>query len=99
MPPVSQAKSNEIDLAMMTSTELEKQQDLAKTEIQELNVKLRAFQQNNARGLADLKNKQAKTLNTKEEESQKFMMVRHYFNFIRKWNGGMKLRQRTCTRL
>jgi hypothetical protein len=63
------------DLAMMTSKELEVQQDKAKEEIQELNVKLRAFQQTNARALADLKNKQVKLLKSKEEESQKFMMV------------------------
>jgi uncharacterized protein YcbK (DUF882 family) len=64
-----------IDLAMMTSTELEAQQDKAKAEIQELNVKLRAFQKNNQRALADLKNKQATVIKAKEEECQKFMIV------------------------
>jgi hypothetical protein len=68
------------DLAMMTSNELEAHQDKAKAEIQELNVKLRAFQQTNARALADLKNTQTKLMKTKEEEAQKFMMVRLSFN-------------------
>jgi hypothetical protein len=68
------------DLAMMTSTELEAQQDKAKVEIQELNVKLRAFQQSNAKAFADLKNNQAKLMKTKEEEAKKFMMVLLSFN-------------------
>jgi hypothetical protein len=68
------------DLAMMTSTELEAQQDKAKVEIQGLNVKLRAFQHSNERALADLKNTQVKLMKTKEEEAKKFMMVRLSFN-------------------
>jgi hypothetical protein len=68
------------DLAMMTSTELEAHQDKAKAEIQGLNVKLRTFQQSNARALADMKNKQAKLMKAKEEEAKKFMMVIESFN-------------------
>jgi hypothetical protein len=63
------------DLALMNSDALEKQQEKAKKEINELTTKLKAFQQNNARALADLKNAQAKMLKNKEEESQKFMLV------------------------
>jgi hypothetical protein len=87
------------DLAMMTSTELEKQQDLAKKKIHELTTKLRAFQQINEKALLELMNKQEGLLNAKEEDSQKFMMVLISFNSSRKWNGGMKSSQRTCTRL
>jgi hypothetical protein len=63
------------DLAMMNSTDLEKQQEIAKKEIQELTTKLRAFQKSNERALEDLKGKQMKQLKGKEEESQKIMMV------------------------
>jgi hypothetical protein len=63
------------DLALMNSDALEKQQEKAKKEINELTTKLKAFQQNNARALADLKNAQAKMLKNKEEEFQKFMLV------------------------
>jgi hypothetical protein len=51
-------------MSMMTSTELEAQQEKAKVEIQGLNVKLRAFQQSNERAMADLKNTQAKLMKT-----------------------------------
>jgi hypothetical protein len=75
------------DLAMMNSKDLEKQQDKARKEIQELTTKLRAFQQSNERALEDLKTKQMKQLKGKEEESQKFMMVLISFNEFRKWSG------------
>jgi hypothetical protein len=63
------------DLAMMNSTDLEKHQEIAKKEIQDLTTKLRAFQKSNERALEDLKGKQMKQLKGKEEESQKIMMV------------------------
>jgi hypothetical protein len=64
------------DLALMKSNELEMQQEIAKKEINELTKKLKTFQQANASAMADLKDAQTKLLKSKQEESQKFMMVR-----------------------
>lgn len=66
------------DLALMNSEELEKQQEKAKKEILDLTARLRAFQQSNERELLDLKQKHAKEMKAKEEESSKFMMVSSY---------------------
>jgi HAMP domain-containing protein len=63
------------DLAMMSSGDLEMQQDNAKKEIHELTSKLRTFRQSNERALEDLRGKQMKESKFKDEESQKYMMV------------------------
>lgn len=62
------------DYALMNSQELEKQQQMAQQQIEDLSSKLKAFQRANEVELADLKQKHAMEMKAKDEESQKFMM-------------------------
>jgi hypothetical protein len=75
------------DMALMNSSELEKQQEIAKKQIQELTANLRTFQQDIERAKADLQIKHSTELQAKEKESQNAMMVIAYVTLTGLGNG------------